>query len=71
MITLSDGIEMLGTVEAARFLGRSPQTLRQWACEGRGPIKPVKMFGRLLWPKDELLRFISSKKKSPKGASNN
>lgn len=60
MITLTDGVTTLdgmGTVEAAHALGLSPQTLRQWACEGRGPIRPTKFLGRLLWPRADVERL--------------
>lgn len=63
MITLTDGattLELLGTVEAAHALGLSPQTLRQWACEGRGPIKPNKAYGRLFWPRADVERLAST-----------
>ena len=49
------------TDEAARLLGRRPQTLRKWACYGDGPICPIRVHGKLLWPVSEirrLLRFI-------------
>lgn len=49
----------LSTAEAARLLGLSPQTLRQWACEHRGPIAPVKAYGRLLWPRADVERVRS------------
>ena len=38
------------TNEAAAYLNLQPQTLRKWACEQRGPIKPVRIGGRLGWP---------------------
>ena len=34
---------------AAFHLNRSPQTLRLWACQGNGPIRPVNIHGRLAW----------------------
>ena len=37
------------TREAARIINRQPQTLRIWACRGTGPIKPVRIHGRLHW----------------------
>lgn len=38
------------TSEAARHLGRACQTLRIWAMNDSGPVRPVKVHGRLLWP---------------------
>lgn len=38
------------TADAAAHLNRRSQTLRNWACKGCGPIKPIKINGRLAWP---------------------
>nr|WP_315224352.1 hypothetical protein [uncultured Albidiferax sp.] len=37
------------TEAAAYYLNRKPQTLRAWACLERGPIRPVRIGGRLAW----------------------
>ena len=34
---------------AAFHLNRSPQTLRLWACQANGPIRPIHVHGRLAW----------------------
>ena len=34
---------------AAHHLNRRPQTLRAWACLENGPIRPVRIHGRLGW----------------------
>lgn len=34
---------------AAFYLSRRPQTLRKWACEDSGPIRPLRIYGRLAW----------------------
>nr|WP_058868144.1 helix-turn-helix domain-containing protein [Chloracidobacterium thermophilum] len=47
------------TGEAARLLGRKPQTLRVWACHESGPLRPVKVYGRLLWPVAEIRRLLN------------
>ena len=39
----------LNTSEAAYHLNRKNQTLRQWACLENGPIRPVRINGRLAW----------------------
>jgi hypothetical protein len=39
----------LPTNEAAYHLGRSSQTLRSWACLENGPIRPIRINGRLAW----------------------
>ncbi|NHC60109.1 helix-turn-helix domain-containing protein [Paenalcaligenes suwonensis] len=37
------------TATAAYYLNRKPQTLRVWACLENGPIKPIRVNGRLAW----------------------
>lgn len=44
----------LPTREAALHLGRSEQTLRNWACAGNGLISPQRQGGRLAWPVSDL-----------------
>ena len=46
------------TRQAAFYLGRKPQTLRIWACRENGPIRPVRVHGRLLWPMSEIRRLL-------------
>jgi hypothetical protein len=41
--------EHLPTNEAALKLNRRPQTLRKWACLECGPIRPIRINGRLAW----------------------
>ena len=40
----------LPTPEAAYHLNRAQQTLRLWACREDGPLRPVRINGRLAWP---------------------
>lgn len=40
---------MLTTTEAAHYFNRQPQTLRGWACKEDGPLRPVRVHGRLGW----------------------
>jgi hypothetical protein len=35
---------------AAYHLNRKDQTLRAWACLENGPIRPIRINGRLAWP---------------------
>lgn len=49
---------MLTTAEAAFYLNRQPQTLRIWACKDEGPIRPVRLHGRLGWPVTEIRRYL-------------
>lgn len=46
------------TSEAAHHLNRSAQTLRMWACRENGPIRPIRINGRLLWPTADLRRLL-------------
>lgn len=46
------------TAEAAAHLGRAPQTLRLWACREDGPIRPIRVHGRLLWRTDDLRALL-------------
>ena len=48
----------LPTPEAAFHLNRAPQTLRLWACLENGPIRPIRINGRLAWPVAELRRVL-------------
>lgn len=45
---------------AAFHLGRKPQTLRIWACYESGPIRPVRLHGRLLWPVADLKKLLGA-----------
>lgn len=40
----------LPTAEAAAHLNRAKQTMLLWACKESGPIRPVRINGRLAWP---------------------
>ncbi len=45
------------TSEAAAHLNRRPQTLRHWAMrDGSGPVRPIRINGRLAWNVSELRR---------------
>lgn len=47
------------TAAAAYYLNRRPQTLRLWAMrDGCGPIRPMRINGRLAWPVCELRRVL-------------
>lgn len=49
----------VSTGEAAYYLNRRQQTLRGWACyEGTGPIRPLRINGRLAWPVSDLRRVL-------------
>lgn len=47
------------TKQAAHYLNRRPQTLRIWAMrDGAGPIRPLRVNGRLAWPVSEIRRLL-------------
>lgn len=48
----------LPTGEAAYHLNRAEQTMRLWACMENGPIRPIRVNGRLAWPVSELRRVL-------------
>lgn len=50
------------TACAAYHLSRKPQTLRGWACLENGPLRPVRINGRLAWPVAELRRVLGAAK---------
>lgn len=54
----ADPRDAIPTAEAAAHLGRKPQTLRGWACAEDGPLRPVRVNGRLAWPVSELRRVL-------------
>lgn len=48
----------LPTPEAAVHLNRAQQTLRLWAMREDGPVRPLRINGRLAWPVAELRRVL-------------
>ena len=51
--------EVLPTDEAAAAINRAPQTLRKWACLECGPIRPVRINGRLAWRVADLQALLN------------
>lgn len=50
---------LVGTAVAARELTLAAQTLRRWACTGRGPIQPVRVSsGRLRWRMADIQKLL-------------
>jgi hypothetical protein len=49
------------TATAAYYLNRSPQTLRIWACRESGPLRPVRVHGRLAWPTADIARVMGGR----------
>ena len=46
------------TLDAAFHLSRAQQTLRIWACRENGPLRPMRINGRLAWPVADLRRLL-------------
>lgn len=55
--------QSLLTNEAAKCVNRRPQTLRKWACLENGPIKPLRINGRLHWLVADLRKLLSGEAK--------
>jgi hypothetical protein len=56
---LPASVTAVSTSEAARLLCRKPQTLREWSAYERGPIRPVRLGGKLLWRVADIERLLS------------
>ena len=50
----------VNTAAAAYYLNRRPQTLRGWACKEDGPIRPLRVFGRLAWSSSEIRKLVGA-----------
>lgn len=49
---------VLDTAAAAAAINRRPQTLRKWACLECGPIRPIRIAGRLAWRVSDLRALL-------------
>lgn len=58
-VALADEIRTaIPTNEAAFHLSRSQQCLRRWSMDGNGPVQPVRIQKKLLWPVADLRRVL-------------
>jgi hypothetical protein len=48
----------IDTACAAYHLGRKAQTLRIWASTETGPVRPIRVNGRLAWPVAEICAVL-------------
>jgi hypothetical protein len=55
-----EGRTHVDTACAAYHLGRRPQTLRVWASAETGPLRPIRINGRLAWPVAEIRRVLQT-----------
>lgn len=46
------------TAAAAYYLNRKPQTCRTWACFETGPLRPLRINGRLAWHVADIRRLL-------------
>ena len=46
------------TAAAAFHCNRRPQTLRAWACLENGPIRPIRINGRLAWRVSDIRQLL-------------
>ena len=60
---ISKGRDTLTINEAALVINRAPQTLRKWACLENGPIRPVRINGRLAWRVADLQALLNGEPK--------
>ena len=47
------------TDQAAYYLNRQPQTMRAWACLENGPIRPIRINGRLAWKVSDIKSLLN------------
>ena len=47
------------TADAAHYLNRQPQTLRAWHHFGDGPLRPIRINGRLAWKVSEIRALLN------------
>jgi len=59
LAAMAKGRDTLPTHEAAFTINRSPQTLRKWACLEQGPIRPIRINGRLAWQVSDLRSLLA------------
>lgn len=48
----------VNTAAAAYYLNRQPQTLRWWSCLENGPLRPIRVSGRLAWRTAEIKKLM-------------
>ena len=47
------------TADAAHYMNRQPQTMRAWACLENGPLRPIRINGRLAWPVAQIRALLN------------
>ncbi|MBK7766399.1 MAG: DNA-binding protein [Sulfuritalea sp.] len=59
LAAVAKGRDTLPTNEAGIAINRAPQTMRKWACLENGPIRPIRINGRLAWKVSDLQALLS------------
>lgn len=59
LLSRADLPAVLPTDQAAAVINRAPQTLRKWACLECGPIRPIRINGRLAWKVSDLQALLT------------
>jgi hypothetical protein len=60
---LADETRAMVTTDCAAYhLNRRPQTMRCWAAYENGPLRPLRINGRLAWPTAEIRRLVGAGK---------
>jgi hypothetical protein len=52
----------VSTKVMCRHLGRKEQTARGWACHEDGPLRPIRVCGRLAWAVADIKRVLGVSK---------
>ena len=47
------------TTQAAYYLNRRPQTMRSWSSLQNGPIRPIRVNGRLAWKIEDIRTVLN------------
>ena len=55
-----EGRTAVKTAAAAYYLCRHQQTLRSWACKDNGPLRPIRINGRLAWSVSDIRRLLGN-----------
>ncbi|MGY8524949.1 DNA-binding protein [Paracidovorax citrulli] len=58
LMAIARGRDALPTTEAAHVLSRTSDTLHKWASLGTGPIRPLRINGRLSWRVIDLAKLL-------------
>ena len=62
LMVRAEKLSHVDTKTAAGLLCRSAQTLRKWACYEDGPLRPVRVNGRLAWSVADIDRLLRNGK---------